>query len=241
MRAHPEFTAGFKAGILSGATPEGVTALIPEEAATRFSVYRNNVMHSLSAALARRFPVIQRLVGEEFFRAMALDFVQRHPPRNPVLIHWGDAFPGFLEAFPPVTHLPYLADVARLELARGRAYHAADATPLQPEAFAALAGGGGLLHLHPSVEVLRLSHPAATIWAANQPGADPHVRASGPEIALVWRRADFEVPVRHLGPPDADFIAGLRNGQSLAELAQTCPDPAAILGLLLSEHLIVKG
>ncbi len=198
MPAHPEFTAGFKAGIRSGATPEGVTALLPDEAAARFSVYRNNVMHSLTEALARRFPVIQRLLGAEFFRAMAKEFVREHPPQSPVLILWGGAFPGFVERFPPVAQLPYLADVARLELARGRAYHAADATPLPPAEFAARAEGGGTLRLHPSVEVLRLVHAAVTIWTANQPGADPHVSASGPEIALVWRRADFSVPVRRI-------------------------------------------
>jgi hypothetical protein len=37
----------------------------------RFAVYRNNVAAGLANALAARFPVVKRLVGDEFFRAMA--------------------------------------------------------------------------------------------------------------------------------------------------------------------------
>ena len=52
---------------------------------------------------------------------MAGVFVRAHPPRSPVLALYGDAFPGFLERFEPVAHLPYLADTARLELCPARA------------------------------------------------------------------------------------------------------------------------
>ncbi len=37
----------------------------------RFAVHRNNMIASLVAALAARFPVVHQLVGDEFFRAMA--------------------------------------------------------------------------------------------------------------------------------------------------------------------------
>ena len=53
----------------------------------------------------------------------------------------------------PARELPYLADVARLEAARTRAYHADDAAPLDAAAFAALDPGAAdalRLTLHPS-------------------------------------------------------------------------------------------
>ena len=71
MPAHPEFLAGFDAALRGGALPPGLTASAPDEVALRFAVYRNNVAVGLSDALAARFPVICRLVGADFFAAMA--------------------------------------------------------------------------------------------------------------------------------------------------------------------------
>ena len=79
----------------------------------RFDVYRNNVVHSLSEALGVAYPVIQKLVGEEFFKAMANVFVRQFPPSSPMMFQFAPEFPIFLESFPPVAHLPYLPDVAR--------------------------------------------------------------------------------------------------------------------------------
>jgi hypothetical protein len=102
------------------ACPPGLTAWNRSDPARRFAVYRNNVMVSLIDALADSFPVTQALVGEEFFRAMAGVFARAHPPRSPVMAHYGDGFAGFIEDFQPAASLPYLADVARLEMLRVR-------------------------------------------------------------------------------------------------------------------------
>jgi len=67
----------------------------------RFAVYRNNVAIGLIEALEARFPVVRRLVGEEFFTAMARVFVQAHPPRSPLLMIYGDSFPQFIAGFGP--------------------------------------------------------------------------------------------------------------------------------------------
>ncbi len=75
MPSHPEIEAGFRAGIAGGALPEG---LAPHpDLARRFAVYRNNVAHSLSDALAQRFPVVARITGGDFFTALARDFAFR--------------------------------------------------------------------------------------------------------------------------------------------------------------------
>lgn len=242
VEGHHGFVAAFRAGLSGGALPQGVTATAAEEAAQRFAVYRNNVAHSLTEALGRRFPVVARLVGDAFFRAMAQVFVAAHPPASPVLLNWGEAFAGFLATFPPVAGLPYLPDVARIERARGLAYHAADAIPLSPAAVAGAASSPEALRLelHPSVSLVRSHWPAASIWAANQPGADPAaMRATGPEVALILRDTALEVPVRVLPPGDAALVAALMEGQALgpaamqAQLAEPGHDPSAVLGYLM--------
>lgn len=229
------FTRDFRADLAGGLQHVPLTYADPEEAARRFAVYRNNVAHSLSEALARRFPAVQRLVGETFFKAMAKEFISAHPPRSPVLQEWGGEMPGFLEGFPPVASLPYLADVARVEWARGCAYHAADARAIAAETLI----DRRVLRLHPSVQMLRLAYPGVSIWQANQPGRDGKVQAKGPETALIWRRADFTVQAQRICEDDARMIQFLLGQAPLADLPPDL-DPTAMLTLLLREGLICE-
>ena len=55
------------------AVPATIRGAARRGADRRFAVYRNNVITGLIDALAQRFPVVCRLVGEEFFRAMAVE------------------------------------------------------------------------------------------------------------------------------------------------------------------------
>ena len=126
--------------------------------ARRFAVHRNNVVAGLVKALQTRFPAVRKIVGEDFFAAMARIFVAQRPPRTPMLAIYGDEFATFIAAFEPARELAYLADVARLEAARTRAYHAADAAPVERGEFAALdpnAVGRIRVALHPSIEIVR--------------------------------------------------------------------------------------
>jgi len=86
-------------------------------------------MAGLGKALKSRFPVVEKIVGEEFFAAMTRVFVKAQPPRSPLLATYGDDFPDFIATFEPARGLPYLADVARLEATRTRSYHAATSRP----------------------------------------------------------------------------------------------------------------
>jgi hypothetical protein len=200
--------------------PPGIVAATAAVPARRFAVYRNNVMASLAAALTRRYPVIERLVGDEFFGAMARQFVMQHPPRSPLLAQYGEEFADFIAAFGPARQLPYLADVAWLEAARTRAYHAEDATPLGADRFAALdaeALGDIRLQLHPSAAILRSPFPIVTIWAMNSGELELQpIEIGQGEDALVVR-PHLDVEVRALPPGGAAFLQSLANGQPLRD------------------------
>src|SRR5437660_10582566 len=115
-------------------------------------------MAGLVKPLSSRFPAVENIVGQEFFAAMARVFIVEQPPRSPLLATYGDEFAAFIAAFEPARELPYLADVARLEAARTRSYHAADATPVDPGQLATLdtdAIGGIRIDMHPSTAIVR--------------------------------------------------------------------------------------
>ena len=238
--AHAATQAAFHAALWRPDPPEGLTAPAPEEVARRFAVYRNNVQHSLTRALAARFPVVEALVGRDFFTAMARVFMAEAPPRSPVLQDWGGALPRFLDGFPPVAHLPWLGDVARLEWARGVAVHAADATPVPTEALAAPDPAPLRLRLHPSVTLYRSAHPAVTIWQAHRPGATRGPLPPGPEHALIGRQPDFAVVVVPVDAGSHAVLTALAAGETLGHAA-TQADPTPALTLLLRHGLITAA
>jgi len=232
--------AAFRAALTDAAlpVPPGLTDGAGQPAGRRYAVYRNNVAVALSDALEQAFPVIRKLVGEAFFRAMAGVFVRAHPPHSPLMMFYGADFPGFLASFPPVTHLAYLPDVARLELALRHSYHAADATPIKPEALLALtpeALEATRLALAPSVQVLSSAFPILSIWRANTQGTPPP-QAMTPESVLIARPALDPAPSA-LTDAEAGAIGALMSGVPLGQ-ALDGVDAARVLGLLVSNNAI---
>ncbi|MCX7164871.1 MAG: DNA-binding domain-containing protein [Rhodocyclales bacterium] len=227
--------------------PPGLVTWNGSDPQKRFAVYRNNVIVGLVDALADSFPVTQALVGADFFRAMAREFVRRPPPRSPVLALYGEGFAGFIESFPPAATLLYLADVARLELLRVQAWHAADADAItQAQVAAVPTDPDGLpaahLTLHPALFLLASAHAVVSLWAAHQADAVAEALAAvdpaRAETALVCRK-DLEVNIYRVDPGTAAFIGKLQQGQPFgAAMAQALQadddfDPAATLALML--------
>ncbi|WP_157928825.1 HvfC/BufC N-terminal domain-containing protein [Pararhizobium haloflavum] len=226
MPSFADVQAAFAAAVIGPdvALPAGVLADPGGQQAERFAVHRNNVVSGLVEQLAASFPVVRRLVGADFFRAMARAFVLATPPRSPALMRYGDGFPGFIQRFPPASALPYLADVATLEVLRVHAYHAADAVPLtSSEAMLHLAKARPRLRPHPAAMVLRSRFPVFTIWLANQPGSLPErIRATKAETVLIARPA-MTVNLHLIEEVVADVFDALPrralNGEEIGDVA----------------------
>lgn len=190
----------------------------------RFAVYLNNVHHGLTQALADAYPVVRRLVGEEFFLAVARLYVAGNLPRTRGLTHYGDRFPAFLHRFPPARALPYLADVARLERAALEALHAADAPAATPEDLLSL--GAALaetpLPLHPAVRLVASRHPALAIHAANTGEKGGGEIADRPQAILIYR-AGHTVRLAEITAADRQLLRRLKAGWPLSRIAETCP------------------
>jgi hypothetical protein len=243
--------AEFAAALLDAerSLPQGLRTSNGTDPAPRFAVHRNNVVVSLVQALADGFPVVHQLVGDEFFTAMARIYVCTNPPRSPVLAEYGDGLADWIADFEPAAPLPYLADMARLERARVRAFHAADATPLSAEALTGhLAAPQQLaqarLALHPSLAVVRSAWAVASLWAAHQsddPAAIGSVDLSRAEDALVLRQGD-DVLVLPVHSNTAGFIAALASGCPLGEAAASTwvPDSDDPLDLASSLALLIR-
>lgn len=226
------------------AIPSGLTGRNGFQPAQRFAVHRNNVVASLIAALASRFPATERIVGTPFFAELARAFIDRHPPRSPILSLWGEELAGFVEMFEPASSLPYLADVVRLEAARGRAYHAADVSPLDPEVLAAvlperLSGLGFVIH--PAVSIIRSNHPIVTIWAMNAEEfeAKPITSWIGDD-ALVTRPMGH-VLVHRLPLGGVGFLSALAVGTTFGDAVENALSAAPAFDLATNVALMLRS
>ncbi len=190
----------------------------------RFGVHRNNVAAGVLGVLEERFAVVRRIVGDDFFRAMASAYTAQQPPVSPILLLYGATFPHFIEGFQHAADLIYLPAVARLEWLQHEAYHAADATPIgaadlasvPPEHIAALR-----FHLHPSLRLFASELPALSIWDLNTKGDAfaPASFAAEAEHAAILRPA-LIVETHRIDAAAYDFLAALQSGQTLGAAAE---------------------
>lgn len=165
----------------------------PDRLSTGIAIYANNVFHRLAEGLRDAFPTVGQLVGDECFKALAVGFVRAVRPGERHLLRCLEGFPAFLDDHPVATDLPFLADVARLELAYLRAYHDTDAVA------APAMRSTAEFALHPTAHLMSSPHPIFEIWSAHRPHGPALEDVEPGPCKLVVFRPDVDVIVRPLG------------------------------------------
>jgi len=196
-----------------------VLAAAPD--ATRLSVYRDNVFGNWNAALAGAYSIVRKIVGIEFFDALARAYARAHPSTSGDLHEYGAHLAPFTEEYPHTQDLPYLPDVARMEWLAHRAHFAADAAPFD-------FSRPTQVRLAPACALLESRWPLARLWEAHQDGSENTEvdLDSGPDRVLIHRPA-WRVEVCSLRPGDYRFLERLQAGEALGpalEAAATTDD-----------------
>jgi uncharacterized protein (UPF0276 family) len=180
----------------------------------RIGIYRGNLHAHWTRALSSAYPVLRRLVGDEFFDALARVYGRAHPAPDPDLNRFGAALPDFLAGFAPAADHPYLPDVARLEWCVHEAWFAPEAdTPsaalagLAPDAFEAARAV-----LHPSLRLHASPWATVALWRAHQAdGPDFPDELQARTHALVLRPR-LDVAVEAIGAAEHAALACLARG-----------------------------
>lgn len=226
--------------------PDAVGGEAAGDRARRFDIYRNNRAVSLIENLAATYPAVRKLVGEEFFTAVARAYIDAEPPLSPVIAEYGATIGDFLNSIPSTQSIPYLRDVAAIEWSRNEAYHAADAPVLALEALLGL-GPDELVEaslcLHPAARVIRSQWPAGSLWSASSGGDTGAARIDlAQSECVVVVRPSWDVGVHVLSPTTADFFALLHDGSNIGDAVAGImqSDPEFDTGLNLS-HLLGLG
>lgn len=191
--------------------------LKPEQ---RLSIYRNNTQLGLTEALRDGYPVVDRLVGTEFFNHLASRYIHRYPPTSGCLLSFGGQFAEFIASFQPAEALPYLPDTARLEWLWHEAFHEADGTGLDVSTLANvdsnLYGELGFV-LHPTARFLASNYPVLRIWQFNQADhpSDERIHLNEGRCRLLIFRPGLEVEIIPLNDTEYLFLTSLGSGLSL--------------------------
>ncbi|MEN3953371.1 DNA-binding domain-containing protein [Iodidimonas sp. SYSU 1G8] len=202
-----------------------LTPGIPAEAS--IAIYRNNMYARFVDALADTFPATQRIVGADFFRFAALEFVDAHPCRSGTLIGYGREFPGFLRHFEPAHALAYLTDVAALEFLHRESYHAADTPALDALALHEMAARDGdalRVALHASGRLLETRYRVLELWRANLADSPPSLQLAAGGERLLIVRPEAEVTVFRLSEAAFVLLAAIRDGLSVGDALAVSAD-----------------
>ncbi|TAK75569.1 MAG: DUF2063 domain-containing protein [Aquabacterium sp.] len=210
----------------------------------RLQVYRNSFVQGLTAALRAVYPVLDRLVGEDYFDHLARLYLGAHPPHAATLQAFGHALPGFVATLDSAATLPYLGDVAALEWAYHLAWHARTRPPLAPQDLAAVPPQDQprlVLQLQPGARFVRSAYPVLAIWQANQPdareGAAISLGDGGVELLVVQHELDVEFHL--LARAESAWLRALAAGGDLSQATAVAlgADPGFDLVGTLLRHL----
>ncbi len=200
----------------------------------QLNIYRNSYRGGLLKAMKDIYPVTEQLLGETFFEAMCLRYIEQTPCQSFDINQYGANFSKFTDAFSPVKALIYLPDVIRLEWAWHHAYQATeppehDFSPLLNFDETQLASL--YFSLQPSMTLLASPYPVDLIWSANQITEGESVNLdAGPHHLVIWRTGLNS----HIDTVDLEFfnfLIFIQNHHTLGVIQENDPQ--------FEEHLAI--
>jgi hypothetical protein len=193
------------------------------------------------------YPVVARLVGEDYFRSLASRYLRDFPSTSGNIQDLGANMAAFIDTLIELRELAYLSDVARLEWLIQESCRSSDAAPNDLTALADLTPAHfGELHfsLQPSARLLCSSYPLLRIWQSNQQPTESLETISldeGGDLLLVIRRGT-EIEIESLSPGQFALLCQLEQGHSLECAVERAlvAEPQLDLAKVLSRCLVCQ-
>lgn len=182
----------------------------------RLGFYRTNVFENYRKALSSTYPAVEKLVGVAFFARLAEEYSRRYPSMSGNVGQHAEQFAEFLRRHACARELPYLSDVARLELCIEDSFNEADTTALVVDRLAAAGDRCERLRflLAPSCRLMSSLYPVNRIWSIcqNESTAGAQVNLDQGGVDLLVHRPNFEVFVEALAPGEFAMLMALATG-----------------------------
>lgn len=209
-----------------------------------FTVYRNTIFKGCIDALVANYPTVEMLVGTQWLRSAATEYVRAQPPGDPRLLMYGQSFPEYVGRLAQMHGLHYLADVAALDRLWLAAHTASDDRALDPDTLAALDPQAlGNVRLKPRASTRwawSAAHPAFTLWKTNREGLAWSDDTPWNGEGALFTRPEHAVESARVSEGACAFLSACASGLGLEASAhaalQTQPDldVGATLAMLVS-------
>lgn len=184
-------------------------------------IYRNNISSNLIQALQHTYPLITQLVGVDFFRVAAKEYVERYPSRSGNLHDYGEYFKDFLAEYEPVKNLIYLVEVATFEWLCHSLTLAPDHALLNTALLESLSPDQyGELHfmLHPASHLYQFHFPILRIIELCQAHVenDEPLHLDTSLLNLLIIRRDLDIILAPLTAGEFTFLSALQQNKTLS-------------------------
>ncbi|RDI22854.1 putative DNA-binding protein [Pseudacidovorax intermedius] len=217
----------------------------PLAAQPGLAVYRNGFRRACIDALIANHPATSRLVGEDWLRSAAAEYLRHDLPTDASLLRYGEGLPDFLGGLPSTAEMPWLRAVCRLDRLWLDAHQAADAQPVHAGLLSTLPHDAlGQLRLRPLPSARWAWHadaPAFAIWQAARAGAESADLAGlswQPDGALLVRPGEA-VEWHALDRAGCAFLDACADGQTLldASARAVAADTGCAIATLIGQLL----
>ena len=204
-------------------------------------IYQNSAIANITNSLSLSYPVIEKLVGNDFFRAMCKQYIVNHWPTSGNMDDYGECFSSFLAEFEQAEQLTYLEDVAQLEWLFHLSSLANDNSYFDWTSLAAVASSETLTFLlSPSVSVMCSTMPVDKIWLMNQMNAPENIELSldgDSDTFIVLFRQGLKTEIMTVVASEFAFLQSIEKGHDFEGAIESA---RAVDDNILIDHCLKK-
>lgn len=186
----------FLDGLFNLETTPDILSVISEKSSRtaydQFMSYRDSVIGGIIEALADSYPVVKKLVGEQFFNHISYQYIREHPSTSPDLNNYGRQFADFIDTLDSTESVPYLSDVARLEWAWQKIINGENSRTGNLHLLANLNENNSdnlIFKLNPHTSLVFSKYAIHKIWEVNQENVtiNEDIKIDKNTNLLIWR------------------------------------------------------
>lgn len=200
--------------------------LQPEQ---QLAIYQTNMRSALQNTLAQIYPVCRKIVGENYFKQLARQYINEQPSKNANLNCYGENLSSLIkmqcQQRDELTDFSYLSDLAQLEWFYHALYYAAEGERFDLALFSQLSPEqqeSCSFLLAPQLRFIKSEHPILSIWQMNQSEELPSSVPNKAENGCIFREHN-QLKIIVIDDDIYQLLESIAAGHTLTQLSQTTP------------------